>query len=172
MNKTYKVLKWLGVALGVIMFICVCLVGLWMYAIATIPNSETVTVGEIGNVTNKTATFSIKSDENITLQWACRDTNQSRDIHVSCDLINEAKKPISIIVTSSARDEETTTIEPGAKVKFFEGSLTNLISDNKVHFQRASDSTLKKLKLGMHFDEDFKMEPPIEVQLYIYRPPL
>ncbi|EEF59687.1 hypothetical protein [Pedosphaera parvula] len=175
--KMYKGLKWVGrcgsaivdfvspgVLIGGFLFILACIIGLWMYAIGTMTQgSEWIGVGEIGSLTNKVATFSFQSDDPVHLVWEWQNSNRWPEIHVSCDLINAAKKPVYFTTES-----DYSKLEPGAKVRFFEGSLSSLISNNAVYFKSGD----KKLKLSMHFDEDFKPEPTIKVLLHNDRPVL
>lgn len=174
--KMYKGVKWVGmrlsavfdslssaVLIGGFVFFLFCVIGGGIYVLNTtlVPKWEWLAVGEVGGVTNKMATFSFQSDEPVHLKWSWQNSNQWPDIHVSCDLINEGKKQVYFTT-----ENNYLKIEPGAKARFFVGSLTNLIPETSVYFRTEEINTTKKLKINVVFDEDFKPEPPIKVWLH------
>jgi hypothetical protein len=167
-----KILKWTLALLGVAAFIPLLLYGLWIFAVATLPKSKTVTLVELGGANNRvlrTVTVPFTSDESIYLQWAWDvPTNRSPEIHVVCDLFNEAKEPVYFQVEGTAADY--VKIAPGNSATFFDGNLADLVFTRKVFFTVENRRRMKKLSLRMRFDKDFAPEQPIKVQLYIYHP--
>jgi hypothetical protein len=170
-----KIAKRALALLGVAAFIFLCLGGLWIYSNATLPKSKTLTLTELGGANNRvlrTVTVPFASDErSIFLQWAWdAPTNRSPEIHVVCDLINEAKAPVLFLVEGT--DADYAKIEPGNSTRFFDGNLADLVFAGKVHFRTEPAGGMKKLSLRMRFDKDFTPEQPIKVQLLVSRPVL